>query len=348
MFRIKVRDWKQRNFKQIGEGGEAVIYKMREDLVAKIFRQPDDLEFKEDAASREAAKVRLDEMQTKLLEFPTDLPEALIAPTAVLVDGRDEVFGYVMPFVKGTSLDAETRTDSKLSLRERYKVITELHDLISGLHAKDVVVGDLGENNLLLREQDLALRMIDADSLQFGPYQCRTFVPRFVDPKILGIGGNVGLEIPTKLAKAKKTRSTGRKSSTQTTRKRKTKKAEKLIPEVSAVNKAVYSLVAPHYKLGDWYSYLVTVMRLLTFTDPYAGVVAGMDLSERLANRVTVFDPRVIYPENARSLKEVPRPILEIFFQVFHRGERFVPEKAVFESLLGKSSVSENKKQAKL
>ena len=42
-----------------------------------------------------------------------------------------------------------------------------------------------------------------------------------------------------------------------------------------------------------------------------------MNFAERLENRVTVFDQRVIYPCIAKPLKDVPRSILDVFFVSF-------------------------------
>jgi len=94
------------------------------------------------------------------------------------------------------------------------------------------------------------------------------------------------------------------------------------------------TLKAPHSELTDWYSFLVIAMRLMVWTDPFGGVVKKMEQAERIQKGLTVFHaPEVTYPDVARSLSTVPRPLLQLFFNAFHLGKRFVPDRAVFENL---------------
>src|SRR5581483_2415350 len=59
-----------------------------------------------------------------------------------------------------------------------------LYDILTALHEKGVVVGDLNENNILVKNQRIA-GMVDVDSMQFGNYACKTFIPRFTAPELL-------------------------------------------------------------------------------------------------------------------------------------------------------------------
>lgn len=317
MLKIKAKSWNPKRFKELGRGGEAVVYQMKKDVVAKVFHKPTAMEYRDNPQLAEAAKVRIKEMQTKLLEFPKDLPLRLVSPTGVLIDDKSNVFGYVMPFIEGTSLDKFGRTSSILTPKRSMKLLTNLHDLVSEIHSKGMVIGDFNENNVIVARQQP--HIIDADSMQFGKYQCKSFMPRFVAPELLFLS-----RVKPVARKRKKTatkavnkpkRSTGKKKAT------------------ANGSQTQFAMVAPHNELTDWYSFLVIAMRLITFTDPYGGVLKGMEMGERIANRITVFDQRVIYPMVARPLREVPRPILEVFFRTFHRGERFVPDKKIFEAL---------------
>ena len=289
MLTIKTKTWTPARFEELGRGGEAVVYKMRDDIAAKIFHLPSAIEFADSPEMQDAARVRIKEMQTKLLKFPEVLTSDVAAPNGVLVNGKDQIFGYVMPFIDGISLDRFGRTTSILTASLTLKLLSGLHDLVKGLHAKGVVIGDLNENNIIVSKRKP--RLIDADSVQFGPYKCKSFMPRFVAPEIITLGENGNPLQPT------------------------------------------FNMVAPHSELTDWYSFMVIAMRLITFTDPYGGLANGVDLGERIAKRMTVFDPKVMYPRIAKPLKCVPRPILEAFFRMFHKGERFIPDKEVFRSL---------------
>lgn len=288
-------DFKQR-FKELGRGGEAVVYRIREDMVAKIFHHPNDPIFEQQPELRAAAIARIREMQTKLFEFPINLPAHIVVPTGVLVTPQRIVFGYVMPFISGVSFEEHTRTDGRLTLHERVELILRLHDDIQQLHLRGIVLGDIKEKNLLSRKG--VPYIVDTDPFQFGRYQCRTFDPLYAAPELL------------KVARIKEDRA---------------KAGLGIAP--------TFMMRAPHTPSTDWYSFLVVAMRLFTFTGPYGGVVANMELAERLSKRVTVFDPRTIYPRMAVPLAEVPRPLLELFFRVFHLGHRFEPDAEVFRAL---------------
>lgn len=289
MLNIKTRTWTPSRFEELGRGGEAVVYKIRDDTAAKVFHLPNALEYADNPQMQEAARARITEMQTKLLQFPEGLTSDVAAPNGVLVNGKGQIFGYVMPFIDGMSLDRFGRTTSILTASLTMKLLSGLHDLVSGLHAKGIVIGDLNENNIIVSKRKP--RLIDADSVQFGPYECRSFMPRFVAPELISFDEDGREPQPT------------------------------------------FKMVAPHSPLTDWYSFTVIAMRLITFTDPYGGVTNGIELGERITKRMTVFDPKVMYPRIAKPLKCVPRPILDTFFRMFHKGERFIPDKEVFRSL---------------
>lgn len=295
LLRIRTSRWNPSRFKELGRGGEAVVYRLRSDTAAKVFLLPHAPEYTDSQQLQDAARARIREMQTKLDAFPRDLPTEVVAPTGVLVNAKRQVFGYVMPLITGVSLDQLSRTSSIGTPKVLSTVLTKLYDLVVALHARGVVIGDFNENNVIVGRA--TPHLIDADAMQFGDFQCRTFMPRFVAPELITVERPGG-------------------------------RSKKML----AVQPS-FTMVAPHTELTDWYAFLVIAMRLLTFTDPYGGVVAGMDLVARLAGRVTVFDRRVTYPAIARPLGQVPRPILGAFFRAFHRGERFIPDRSIFEPI---------------
>jgi len=296
MLKIIANNWKLRtqNFEELGRGGEAVIYRLKPDTVAKVYLLPNDPQYREFPDQKEAAKVRHEEIQTKLFDFPTGLPAGLVVPQGVLLNGGKRIFGYTMLYIEGTAFDKLARIDGKLTPELTAKLLAGLYELVCALHAKGVIIGDFNENNIMVANETVYL--IDADSMQFGRYQCRSFMLRFSAPELLAFT-------------AAKTKGRGKK---------------KVIVPAQAV------LAKPYNELSDWYSFLVIAMRLLVHTDPYGGVAKGMDLLERLRQRITIFDQRVVYPQIARPLAVVPRPLLEAFYRAFKLGERFVPEKEIF------------------
>ena len=323
MKKILSPDWKvkSKKFQEIGRGGEAIVYQIRDDLVAKVFHQPDAKEFKGDSQLQQAARVKIREMQKKLLAYPSDLPKNVSVPVGVLVDRDNEIFGYVTSFIKGVGLDKFGQTSSTLKPAEKVELITRLYDLVAELHAKGVQIGDFNDANVIVDEKTLVPYLIDSDSYQFDSFQCRTFTPRFVAPEVVNTAA-----IPKK-EKSKTSKSVAKVGS----------KEKKDSSTAKVGDKEVSSplvMVKPHDSMTDWYSFLVIVMRLITGTDPFGGVVEDMDLRQRIRKNVTVFDPRVIYPVVALPLRQVPRPILEVFYRVFKLGQRFTPARGIFESLL--------------
>lgn len=306
LLRIRVKRWQSKQFKEIGRGGEAVVYRIRNDTVAKVFFLPGAVEFNGDKKLQMAARVRIEEMQKKLFDIPSDLPKEVVLPSGILVNSKNQIFGYTMPFIDGITLDKLCRTEIAVTAETISKFLLNLYDVVNILHEKGFVIGDFNENNLIVVNGNINL--IDVDSAQFGSYCCRSFVPRFTPPEIL-----------------KRVESN---DSSQTS----------------------YSMIAPQNKLTDWYSFLVIAMRLLTRTDPYGGTVKGMNFAKRFEKRITIFDRRVVYPVVARPLKNIPRPILEVFFRVFRCGERFIPERELFNYLgleTKKKGVDYEKKQKK-
>lgn len=295
MLRIKAEKWNSKKFKELGRGGEAVIYLLKPDTAAKIFLLPTDPQYKGLPGQIAAAKVRLEEMQTKLVDFPKTLSAGLVAPKGVLLSADKKIFGYVMPYIDGTSLDKLTKTGSALTLQQAYALLLSLYELVEELHQGGIIIGDFNENNIIVSGHKVFL--IDADSMQFGKYQCRSFIPRFAAPELLKVI-------------AGKTKGRG-------------KNKVLLPPEIT--------LAKPFNESSDWYSFLVIAMRLIVHTDPFGGVAKDLDLFARMKDRITIFDQRVTYPLIAKPLSSVPRPLLMAFYRAFKLGERFKPDKNILD-----------------
>ena len=85
----------------IGKGGEADVFDIQNGLVAKIFKQPDHPDFVSDL-DRKAAKIRIQEHQTKLLMFPKNLSNKVITPINLVTNKSGNIIlGYTMRFLKG-------------------------------------------------------------------------------------------------------------------------------------------------------------------------------------------------------------------------------------------------------
>ncbi len=176
---------------RIGVGGEAEVFSLGPERVLKLFKRETHPDFAGWPAQGRAAEERLREHQAKLAAFPRGLPPQVIAPQGLARASRQgPIVGYAMrrvepalplaaygdPALRAGRIDAATVT----------RALLELHDALAALHQCGVVVGDLNDRNVLVQDDRVAL--IDADSLQFGPYLCRLFTESFVDPLLCDPG----------------------------------------------------------------------------------------------------------------------------------------------------------------
>ncbi len=170
----------------IGKGGEADIF-LVQDLAVKIFKPPNHPDFVGFSAEQQAAQFRLDEHQRKLPDFPHGLPSRVISPQELVRDQAGQrILGYAMQFLPGAEVlyrftDKRYR-EQRVPTPHVVQTFLDLHSTVAGLHARQVVIGDFNDLNVLVYPDKPEAYLIDADSMQFGPYQCRLFTARFVDP----------------------------------------------------------------------------------------------------------------------------------------------------------------------
>lgn len=170
----------------IGKGGEADIYKIDGTTVLKLYKTPTHADLVDDNLAQTAALVRIKEQQRKLPAFPHDLPVEVVAPTELAFDrsGRD-VVGYVMPLASGMDVlmnlsNRPYRETNGINGNQVLDVFRELHRVVAQTHARQVVIGDFNDLNVMTDNK--TVKLIDTDSMQFGGFKCLTFTTRFVDP----------------------------------------------------------------------------------------------------------------------------------------------------------------------
>ncbi|HEX7484495.1 MAG TPA: hypothetical protein VF281_05100, partial [Candidatus Saccharimonadales bacterium] len=170
----------------IGKGGEADIFKLDATTVLKLYKQPSDPDYIGNVAAQLGAKARITEHQFKLPAFPGRMPSEVVAPTTLAYNTTgDKVIGYTMPYVDGMEVlmrlsDRQYREIGGIDANQVVAIFRQLHQTVAALHAQRVVIGDFNDLNVLVN--DKAIRIVDADSMQFGRFQCHTFTNRFVDP----------------------------------------------------------------------------------------------------------------------------------------------------------------------
>lgn len=247
--------------RMIGEGHEAQVFSVSASMLAKIYRSAQSYT---DPTDSQAAKIRLQVHQKKLLDFPTDLPPGAVGPMSplwsyknwLLGKRRAKIAGYMMPWIT----DAE-EIDYYMIPRSRAEGVTDetvvralinLHETLRGLHEKGLIIGDLNHGNVLVKETQAWA--IDLDAGQFGEYLCNTFEPDYLDPLLMDTDPQL------------------------------------MVPILR--QDRFYSVES------DWYSYTCIVLACLTYTKPYQGAYKGQLKEERRPlDRLSVFHPKVIFPQ---------------------------------------------------
>ena len=174
--------------KLVGSGGEAEIYRIDQLTVAKIFKQPNHPDFTGQPALKKAQEAKLDQYQKKLKDFPKGLPSSIIGPVELIFnEARTKLMGYVMQFIDQSEVvmklaDRRFREQGSIGIDAVLKIYREIHQTLSELHKKNIVVGDFNDLNILFKLDLSATYFIDTDSYQFGPYLTPVYTEKFVDP----------------------------------------------------------------------------------------------------------------------------------------------------------------------
>jgi len=168
----------------IGKGGEADIYRVG-DLAVKIFKAPNHPDFNGNSLDMENARLRIEEHQKKLREFPTNLPGQVVRPIDLVMDRTEKtVLGYTMRMLDNAEVLLRY---SERSFRQPLvnngvvaAIFQDVYNAVRGIHAAQVVLGDFNDLNVMVA--DSKIHIIDADSFQFGQFFCKVYTERFVDP----------------------------------------------------------------------------------------------------------------------------------------------------------------------
>lgn len=172
--------------KSKGKGGEADVYDIGGGNVVKIYKTPDHPDYAGELNEQDGARNRITEHQKKLPAFPQGLPQRVIVPQALARDQSGKrIVGYVMPFVGGSEVllrysDRGFRQQG-ITHNQVLVIFRDLYQTVAGVHAKNVVIGDFNDLNVLVTAQQEAY-LIDADSFQYGGFLCKVFTGKFVDP----------------------------------------------------------------------------------------------------------------------------------------------------------------------
>jgi hypothetical protein len=158
----------------IGQGGEACVYRAKDRAVKIYHPLPDQV-----LAAR-IAKIR---------SFPKDLPAAVLAPEEIAERTDGVPIGFSMPLVEAAfpiaKLAQRRFREGHIPCPDVLRVFRALRAVVIELHQRGVVIGDLNDGNILVK--DLLPFVIDADSLQLPNHPCPVAHPNFLDPRVYGI-----------------------------------------------------------------------------------------------------------------------------------------------------------------
>jgi serine/threonine protein kinase len=175
---------------QIGRGGESAIYHVagHPDYLIKIYTTPHIAVY--------------ERKLTWMLAHPPDDPTIHLGhtsfawPLEMLYDEQDAFTGYLMPFIqkavtvlKVFNPRLRAQTLPGFDRRYLYRTARNLATAVEALHARDYVIGDLHESNVMVTSSAL-VTLIDTDSFQVEAegqlYPCIVGKPEYTPPELQG------------------------------------------------------------------------------------------------------------------------------------------------------------------
>jgi hypothetical protein len=104
-----------------------------------------------------------------------------------------------------------------------------------------------------------------------------------------------------------------------------------LDPLLAHIDQQGLALHQPYNEAADWYAFNIMVMQTLLSVGPYSGIISQKNQQgkrwknhERVAGRITVFDPSVGYPRNGVPLSAIPDELAGYLHDVFVKDKREV------------------------
>jgi formylglycine-generating enzyme required for sulfatase activity/serine/threonine protein kinase len=190
---MRIYDSKHRTIstgRQIGRGGESAIFRVKgqSDHLVKIYHTPHIAVYER----------KLTWMLAHAPDDPTtDLGHTSLAwPLDVLYDEQGAFVGYLMPFIYDAVtvlkvFNPRLRSQALPGFDRRYlhRTARNLAAAVEALHARDYVIGDLHESNVMVTPAAL-VTLIDTDSFQVEAegqlYPCIVGKPEYTPPELQG------------------------------------------------------------------------------------------------------------------------------------------------------------------
>ncbi len=165
--------------KELGAGGEAVVYETDTKYVAKIYK-------KETITVRKYEKIKL--MLSKEIWCP-----GVCYPVAILYNSDNEFVGYLMPKAQGKELQKSVFGPKPLFLkkfpgwkkRDTVELCVTILEKIQYLHDRNIIMGDINPANILVVSPK-EVYFVDTDSYQVEDFPCPVGTINYTAPEIQG------------------------------------------------------------------------------------------------------------------------------------------------------------------
>lgn len=267
----------------IGKGGEADIFNAGSGICLKIFKDENHPDFTGFPDEQKRAKERILEHQQKLPLFPKNLPNSIIKPLELCREfPGGPIKGYSMIFLENAQL---LRNYSKRDFREK------------GVSNEEVIK--------IFKELSKTITEIHAQNVIIGDFNdlnvlLKENVPYIIDADSFQYGKFV-CQLYTERF---------------------------LDPVLCNSQLNIFSPLKPFNSDSDWYAFNVMLFQSLLFVDPYGGIYKPRNSSKQIPyylrplQRITIFNPDVIYPKTAIPYSVLPEELLQHFYMVFEKDKR--------------------------
>lgn len=161
----------------IGSGGEGTVFRLPSDpnIVYKIYENP---------TTDQDLKLRA------FLQKNFNLSNLVAAPKFLVLNGRNKVIGFSMPFFGGTKAIRELanrkyRNTMSVDNRIVSNIMVGAARELKNIHQQGLIIGDLNDLNVLFDSSDV--RFIDVDSWQFDQWPCPVATENYLDPALYNL-----------------------------------------------------------------------------------------------------------------------------------------------------------------
>lgn len=163
--------------KELGLGGEAIVYLTNTPYVAKIYKN-------DNITKRKYEKIKL--MLSKNINC-----SGICYPVEIIYNSKNEFVGYLMPQAKGQELQKSVFGPKPLFLkkfpdwkkRDTVELCVTILEKIKYLHDRNIIMGDINPANILVVSPK-EVYFVDTDSYQVEDFPCPVGTNNYTAPEI--------------------------------------------------------------------------------------------------------------------------------------------------------------------